>query len=90
MLSIYFFLLLFIHPSSSNFYIYYIERAALRTAADCGNLPAMEWLISKGANVNLADPLGTTALHSAVMKGKRDVAELLISKGANLEALKLG
>ncbi|MFA8020911.1 ankyrin repeat domain-containing protein [Bremerella cremea] len=43
----------------------------------------VQWLLEKGANPNLQDPDGTTALHWAARKGFVDVAKVLIAGGAD-------
>ncbi len=45
----------------------------------------LEWLIDKGADVNISSPLdGMTAAHSAVLLDRPDCLKLLIERGANL------
>ncbi|MDF3048180.1 MAG: ankyrin [Candidatus Midichloriaceae bacterium] len=43
----------------------------------------VEWLISKGANVNLQNDYGATPLHLACEKGNKDIVILLLEKGAD-------
>ena len=56
----------------------------LHKAADSGNKPIAELLISKGANVD-AHLGGRWPLHVAAKSGKVDVAALLIAKGATID-----
>ena len=44
----------------------------------------MEFLISKGANINLQDGEGKTALHRATDKGKVEIVRMLFDKGADV------
>lgn len=50
------------------------------------NIEIVEFLISKGANVNAADSDGKTALHLAASRGDKKLVELLIGKGADVNA----
>ena len=48
------------------------------------HLPIVEYLISKGANINVKDEYWKkTPLHYASGRGKADIIKYLISKGAN-------
>jgi ankyrin repeat protein/beta-lactamase regulating signal transducer with metallopeptidase domain len=63
----------------------------LHAAAQNGQKEVAEFLLSKGASVNLASadsiiPSGTTPLHGAALIGSREVVELLIGKGAEIDA----
>ena len=48
-------------------------------------LDELKWLISKGADVNIKDNNGKTALAKALEKGYYDIAEFLIDNGAKKE-----
>ena len=52
-------------------------------AAGKGHTDIVEYLISKGADVNTANYSGRTALHHAAFYGHLDVVKLLLSKGAD-------
>ena len=53
-------------------------------AADTGSYEMANWLISRGANVNVTMPsTGWTAMHAAAKKGHRAIMELLLSNGAD-------
>ena len=51
-----------------------------------GNLPMVEHLVKKGADVTAKDELGYTSLHFASVYGYLHVVEHLVKKGANTEA----
>ena len=53
--------------------------AAAHLAAKAGSASVMKLLIERGADINLQDYMGSTALHWAAQKNHADVAELLIS-----------
>ncbi len=55
---------------------------ALMYAARQGSLEAARALAQAGADLNLADPDGTTALHLAILNGHFDTAGMLAKKGA--------
>ncbi|XP_066297501.1 death-associated protein kinase 1-like isoform X1 [Branchiostoma lanceolatum] len=59
-------------------------RSALHYAASRGKLPAVEWLVSKGADVNAKDALRRTPLHEAAAKGRVKISQILITKGADV------
>jgi ankyrin repeat protein len=56
---------------------------ALMYAARQGSLEAARALAESGADLNLADPDGTTALVLAIMNGHFDTAAMLAEKGAD-------
>jgi ankyrin repeat protein len=51
-----------------------------------GHLPIVEFLISKGANIDATDSYEHTPLMRAYMEKHPSIVEFLISKGANIEA----
>jgi ankyrin repeat protein len=53
-------------------------------AARQGSLPVVKTLVESGANVNLADPDGTSAIVMAVINLHYDVAGYLIDQGADV------
>lgn len=58
-------------------------RPPLHIAADYGHTEVVDYLISKGADVNAVDKHGFTPLLCACYEGHRDCAELLLNKGAD-------
>ena len=61
-------------------------RTVLINAAFCGRMDVVQWLISRGANVNASDRNGFTALHAAVQEQNLLMVEYLLSVGANIHA----
>ncbi|MDX6767996.1 MAG: caspase family protein [Elusimicrobiota bacterium] len=62
-------------------------QTSLMIAAGHGNLEAVRFLLSKGANPNYTDPQwGTTPLSSAMWSGNLEVAKLLLDAGADPNA----
>ncbi len=60
-------------------------RTPLHYAVIYGHKEAVEYLVSKGAEIDLKDvDHGRTALHYAAITGYADIAEILISKGTNV------
>lgn len=55
----------------------------LMYAARQGSLDAAKTLVDTGANLNLTDPDGTTALEIAIINGHFDTAALLTERGAD-------
>ena len=56
----------------------------LRTAAFFGYKKAVEFLLDRGADLEVTDDSGLTALHTAVFHGRLEIANILISHRANL------
>ena len=57
---------------------------ALENAALAGHLPAVDFLLKKGANVNSKNNDGNTALHAAAFIGRLDIVQLLVERGTNI------
>jgi uncharacterized protein len=57
--------------------------SAVMYAAREGAVDAARALADSGANLDLTDPEGTTALIAAIINGHYDVAAVLVEKGAN-------
>ncbi|XP_067928889.1 myotrophin-like isoform X2 [Watersipora subatra] len=58
-------------------------RYPLHFAADYGQLEVLNYLISKGADVNAEDKYGITPLLSAIFEGHESCVEALLKKGAD-------
>ncbi|XP_065912767.1 myotrophin-like [Dysidea avara] len=58
-------------------------RNALHYAADYGHTDVLEYLISKGGLVDLADKHGITPLLAAIWEDHESCVKLLLDKGAN-------
>lgn len=58
-------------------------RMPLHLAADFGQTDVVEYLISKGANVNAPDKHGLTPLISACFEGHASCVKILLEKGAD-------
>ncbi len=59
------------------------NKTILMYACWVGNLEAVKYLVSKGADVNAQDSGGATALHLAAWKGFTPIALYLIDNGAS-------
>ncbi|CAL8374622.1 unnamed protein product [Gadus morhua 'NCC'] len=59
------------------------NRTPLMAAAIGGSLPACDYLLNNGANVNHRDQAGRGALHTAVSRGHTGQVCLLLKRGAN-------
>jgi len=51
-----------------------------------GNPDVVRLLTKNGADVNLKDPWGTTALMLSILGGSKTVAQTLLDLGANINA----
>jgi ankyrin repeat protein len=56
-------------------------------AAEDGNIPAVEFLVDHGSDVNRADTYGVTPLMKAARDGHIDVMRFLIGLGADVDAV---
>ena len=56
---------------------------AFYCACQTSNLEIAQYLLDKGADIDIPDEDGNTSLHSAVVKGKINVFKFLLSNGAN-------
>lgn len=62
------------------------EKHDLATAAEEGDVAAVEVMIDGGAAINEKDRSGRTALHHAARRGHLVVLETLLARGADIEA----
>ncbi|OQV19134.1 putative Myotrophin [Hypsibius exemplaris] len=60
-------------------------RAPIHFAADYGQREVIEYLLSKGADVNAVDKHGISALLAAIWEGHTDCVKLMLEKGAKRE-----
>ncbi|XP_064455145.1 uncharacterized protein LOC135366391 [Ornithodoros turicata] len=56
----------------------HMSRTALFNACQSGHLKTVRYLLSKGADVNVADEDGRTPLHQSALKGHADIVKLLL------------
>ena len=61
-------------------------RTVLIHAAFCGRMDVVQFLLSRGANVNASDYNGYTALLAAVQEQNIPMVEYLLSAGADIHA----
>lgn len=54
------------------------------SAVASGSIPMLEWVLEKGANLNLIDHNRNNALHAAIDKDQTDMALILIENGIDL------
>lgn len=59
-------------------------RTRLMYCAEHGHVERLEWLLRRGANADIQDNAGYTALHLAISNWKEEAAMALIVAGANL------
>lgn len=62
------------------------RRTPLILACESGHVESVEWLLARGASVNVADSRGATALYMACLRGHVKVVHLLLGKGADATA----
>jgi ankyrin repeat protein len=59
------------------------NKSILMYASWVGNSDLVEYLVSKGANINAQDSTNATALHLAIWKDHTDIALYLLNNGAS-------
>ncbi|XP_043596537.1 myotrophin-like [Bombus pyrosoma] len=62
-------------------------RTPLHYAADYGQSEVVRYLLEKGANANVTDKHGITALLAAIWEGHTNCVKLLLEKGARADGL---
>lgn len=70
-------------PSSDGFY-------PLHRAASAGSFESLQYLVTKGARLDVRDRDGSSPLDAAVCEGEFDCAQFLIEKGANITHIRDG
>ena len=70
----------------------YNNCTALMYQSNIGTIEAMEFLLKKGANINLQNKYGYTALHSSLQKNEDNVEKvnLLLKNGADVDIKTIG
>jgi hypothetical protein len=71
-----------IYVNQKNQKVYTFQNACI-----AGDIPTLEMLLAYGANIDLVDDDGRTALHTAINQGKTDIVKFLIENGADVNAL---
>ena len=62
-------------------------KTPLMSAAVCGWMHVLKYLLEQGAAVDIPDRQQATALHQCCSIGNKAVAKLLIEYGANVDAI---
>ena len=62
------------------------ESTILHVAAQFGHFKIVQYLIEKGANIEVQNEFHYSPLHFACLKGSLSIVQYLIEKGANIEA----
>lgn len=70
-------------PSLDGFY-------PLHRAASAGSFESLQYLVTKGARLDVRDRDGSSPLDAAVCEGEFDCAQFLIEKGANITHIRDG
>jgi hypothetical protein len=65
----------------------YFLKWKMRTALQERNIPRLDQLLDKGADVNMDLGSGETPLHTAANSGAKELVAFLIGRGANVNAL---
>ncbi|XP_043246498.1 myotrophin-like [Amphibalanus amphitrite] len=58
-------------------------RSPIHYAADYGQLEVLKYLLSKGADLNVLDKHGISAILAAIWEGHTDCVKLMLEKGAS-------
>lgn len=62
----------------------------LHRAASSGSFESLQYLVTKGARLDVRDREGSSPLDAAVCEGEFDCAQFLIEKGANINHIRDG
>ena len=62
----------------------------IHRAASTGSYECLQYLVTKGAQLDVCDKDGTSPLDAAVSEGEFDCARFLIEKGANINHIRDG
>lgn len=62
----------------------------LHRAASSGSLESLQYLVTKGAQLDVRDKDGSSPLDAAVYEGEFDCASFLIEKGASINQIRDG
>lgn len=62
----------------------------LHRAASSGSLESLQYLVTKGAQLDVSDKDGSSPLDAAVCEGEFDCARFLIEKGASINHIRDG
>ena len=58
----------------------------MHTAAYCGNLKLVQWLVEHGADINAKTDNGFSVLHAAAITGSLELVQWLVEHGADVKA----
>ena len=62
------------------------QKTALLLAVEEGHYGVVDLLLTKGANVQVRDPVGMSPLHIAAWQSSKNIAKLLLQYGADVNA----
>lgn len=66
------------------------RKLMLQRAVIDGSFEHVEFLVGRGANVNLRDSIGGTALHKAINTNQTEIAQYLVLRGAMVDVYDIG
>lgn len=65
----------------------YPHNHLLHIAVEKNDINMLNYLLSKGANINIINDVGDTALHTAAEVGNKSIVQLLLQNGADVNSL---
>jgi len=77
----------FIESQGTNVNVDIDGRSPLHYAADYGQTEVLQYLVSKGANINTKDKHGISVILAAIWEGHIDCVKFLIQKGCPKDGL---